>query len=298
MKNSPKVDVGIMVFGKLYQTAVSIHSLMKYSGKHIHKIYVTFEKEQPFGFDFNELKKLLEGLPVVYNVSERFFSFQNLSSKSIKQRLKFLIPSYRKSVRYQYAWEEAKMDYLFLMHNDMLFKDDLIGHYLTEIREDIAAGTIGQCWNCPAFNKHCNGHNYFEYRPTGEELYALYENWPFNRAVEHGLVGSGKESWPLPECRLNEFVTLFRIKEARKLVFPKGSARLFGLKNEVDFGIPWFKDISKMGIKLRHISYDNYAEHGWCSNYAGGTVSLTDKSLYEKEEAIAESYFKEHFSNV
>ena len=133
MQNSKQVDVGIMIYGKPYQTAVSLHTLYKYSKQHINKIYVTFEKVQPFGFDMDELKGLLEGLPVVYNVSERFFGFQNLSSKSLKQKLKFLIPSYRKSVRYQYAWEEAKMPYLFLMHNDMLFTGDLIGKYLDVI---------------------------------------------------------------------------------------------------------------------------------------------------------------------
>jgi hypothetical protein len=74
MQNSTQVDVGIMIYGKPYQTAVSLHTLYKYSKQHINKIYVTFEKVQPFGFDMDELKGLLEGLPVVYNVSERFFN--------------------------------------------------------------------------------------------------------------------------------------------------------------------------------------------------------------------------------
>ncbi len=295
MKNDRKVDVGIMVFGKKYQTAVSLHTLYKYSKQHINKIYVTFEKEQPFGFDIEEFKQLLVGLPVEYNVSEYFFSFRNLSSTSWKQKLKFLIPSYRKSVRYQYAWEVAKMDYLFLLHNDMLFRGDLLGHYLNEIKDDLAAGTIGQCWNCPAFNVHCNGHNYFEYRPSNQELMDLYQNWPNNRAITQGELTPESDAWPLPECRLNEFVVLFQINQARKLVYPKGSARLFGLKNDVDFGIPFFHDISKMGVKLRHTSYDDFAEHGWCSNHAGGTGSLTNQSLYEREEAIAEEFFKANF---
>jgi hypothetical protein len=294
MQNSTQVDVGIMIYGKPYQTAVSLHTLYKYSKQHINKIYVTFEKVQPFGFDMDELKGLLEGLPVVYNVSERFFGFQNLSSNSFKQKLKFLIPSYRKSVRYQYAWEEAKMPYLFLMHNDMLFSGDLIGKYLDVIGTDIAAGSIGQCWNCPAFNKSCVDQQYYDYRPTSQELADLYKDWPHDRASSMGLLGEGKVSWPLPECRLNEFVALFNIPAARKLVFPRGKARLFGLKNSIDFGIPWFQDISHMGIKLRHTSYDTHAEHGWCSNHAGGTQSLTNESLYVREEEIAKTYYEEN----
>jgi hypothetical protein len=109
-----------------------------------------------------------------------------------------------------------------------------------------------------------------------------------------GLLGEGKVSWPLPECRLNEFVALFNIPAARKLVFPRGKARLFGLKNSIDFGIPWFQDISHMGIKLRHTSYDTHAEHGWCSNHAGGTQSLTNENLYVREEEIAKTYFEEN----
>jgi len=38
------VDVAINVYGKPYQTALTIQSLLKYSGNHIGKIFLILEK--------------------------------------------------------------------------------------------------------------------------------------------------------------------------------------------------------------------------------------------------------------
>lgn len=144
------IDVAMMVYGKPYHTAVALHSLYKYSGHLINTIYVTFEKKQPFDVDTEILKELLEGLPVKYNVSERFFGPRDMSGSGLAQRLKFYIPSYRKSIKYQFAWEASRSPYLFVLHNDMLFSGDLLAYYLDQIQDDLAVGTVGQCWNCPA----------------------------------------------------------------------------------------------------------------------------------------------------
>ena len=41
------VDVAINVYGKPYQTAVTLLSLLKHSGQHLNKIYFVVEPEQP-----------------------------------------------------------------------------------------------------------------------------------------------------------------------------------------------------------------------------------------------------------
>lgn len=280
------IDVAMMVYGKPYHTAVALHSLFKHSGHLINKIYVTFEKKQPFEADTEILKDLLKGLPVEYNVSKRFFGPRDMSQGFI-QRLKFYIPSYRQSIKYQYAWEKSRNKYLFVLHNDMLFSGDLLSFYLNEIKDDLAIGTIGQCWNCPAFGDLCDSHRYFEYRPTASEIVKLYENFPIQRAVEQGMVGEDKLGWPLPECRLNEFVTLFNLPKVRRLGIPWGTVRPFGIHSNLDFGMPWFRDVSLRGYKFRSVDYSEYALHGWTSNSAGGTPSLKNQDLYFLEEQEA-----------
>lgn len=277
------IDVAMMVYGKPYHTAVALHSLYKHSGHLINKIYVTFEKKQPFEADTEILKDLLKGLPVEYNVSTHFFGPRDMS-KGFIQRLKFYIPSYRKSIKYQYAWEKSNNKYLFVLHNDMLFTGDLLSFYMDEIKGDLAMGTIGQCWNCPANGKHCDSHRYFEYRPNAKEIEELYHNFPIQRAVTQGMVGADKLGWPLPECRLNEYVTLFNLPMAKRIGIPFGSIRPFGIHSNLDFGIPWFRDVSLKGYKLRHVDFAEYAQHGWTSNAAGGTPSLVNQELYIWEE--------------
>jgi hypothetical protein len=44
---TPKVDVGLAFYGKPYHTIVTIKSLIKHSGKHIDKIYISRERKQP-----------------------------------------------------------------------------------------------------------------------------------------------------------------------------------------------------------------------------------------------------------
>lgn len=290
------IDIGMMVYGKPYQTAVSLHTLFQNSNHHINKIYVTFEKNQPFQSDSEILINLLRDLPVEYNTSKRYVGGIDLSEKKLSNYLKFLVPSFRKSIKYQYIWEKSVSKYLFILHNDMLFSGDILGFFLDKIEDDLAVGTIGQCWNCPAFEKHCDGDRYFEFRPSAKEIDQLYKDWPINRAVVQGVVGAGKSAWPMPECRINEYAVMFNMKKAKKMIFPYGNIRPFGIHNKVDFGIPWFRDISHKGIKLKHTSYWHLAEHGWCSNHAGGTPSLTNYSLYEKEEMIAKEYLSKHFN--
>lgn len=280
------IDVSIMIYGKPYHTAVALHSLFKYSGHLINKIFVTFEKNQPFNSDPEVLKELLIGLPVEYNVSKYHFGARDFSEGLIN-RAKFYIPTFRKSAKYQYAFETSKNTYLFVLHNDMIFKGDLLSYYMEQIGDDIAVATVGQCWNCPAHQTKCDSHSYFDYRPSAKEIEDLYVDFPNQRPIIQKVIGNGKAGWPLPECRLNEYVTLFNRKKVRKISIPFGSVRPFGIPNNLDYGIPWFRDVSLKGYKLKHVAFDEFAIHGWTSNSAGGTNSLVNKSMYEIEEDMA-----------
>ena len=285
--NSPLVDVIVNVYGKPYQTAVSLWSLMKFSEKHIGKIYVILEKKQPEGFDETLLRKLLIGLPIEIYTPPFFFGWWEGRRKGLINQILLWFKSYRNSIRYQYAWEKSKSPFLFLMHNDMLIFDDLIGHYMSKIGPHAGIGQIGQCWNCPAFGTHCDGDRYWDYRPTPQEVVDLYASRPEGRAIVHGLVGLDQKSWPMPECRLNEHAALIQMSLARPVTSPIGHVQPIGIKNQLDNGIRWFHDMSLAGYRMVNESYEPFAKHAWTNGTDCGHASLFDQDQYAREEEIA-----------
>ncbi|MHA8100064.1 hypothetical protein VR479_12270 [Aquirufa aurantiipilula] len=282
-----KVDVAVNVYGKPYQTAVSIWSLMKSSGKHIQQIYVTLEKSQPEGFDETLLRSLLEGLPIIYFKPKFFFGWWEGRRKGLINKILLYFKDYRYSIRSQYPWENSRATWLFMMHNDMLYTGDLIGHYLANIGDAMGIGQVGQCWNCPAFGELCDGNRYWDFRPSMDELKALYQSRPEGRAVAHGLVQEGQLSWPLPECRLNEHAALINLVKARPLTSPLGPVAPIGLKNSLDNGIPWFQGMTLRGHKMVNESYMPFAKHAWTNDTDCGHASLFDKNMYDREEEMA-----------
>lgn len=288
MNSLEKVDVAINVYGKPYQTAVTLWSLMKYSGHRINKIYLSFEKKQPNSETLEDLKKLLVGLPIEYYEPKYFLWIDNYFDGFIN-KLRWYLPSFRYSIRYQYAWEKTELDSLLIIHNDVLFQDDLVSYYLDNLnKNNIGIGWVGQCWNCPAFKTACKPESYWEYRPSSEELIDLYKGYSVDRAVKQGLVKKSSISWPLPECRLNEFVALINLKMAKNITFPKGNIAPFGIYNNLDLGSEWFKGVSLKGYQVKHLDFQPYAIHAWTSDGKyGGHVSLSDSSLYSNDEEIA-----------
>lgn len=281
------VDVVVNVYGKPYQTAVSLWSLMKFSEKHIGKIYVILEKTQPDGFDENLLRRLLVGLPIEYYTPPYFFGWWEGRRKGLLNQILLKFKAYRYSIRYQYAWEKSKASFLFLMHNDMLVFDDLIGHYLTKIGSHVGIGQIGQCWNCPAFQTHCDGNRYWDFRPSAQQMVDLYAGRPDSRANVHGLVGLDQGSWPMPECRLNEHAALIQMSVAKPITCPNGTVQPIGIKNRIDIGISWFRGMSLAGFRMVNESYEPFAKHAWTNGTDCGHASLFDLDQYAREEEVA-----------
>jgi hypothetical protein len=283
---SAKVDIAINVYGKPYQTALAIRSLIKYSGDHVGRIFINVEKKQPFGFHESQLKSLLSDLDVVYYTPSLFLGWWQIQKRNWVNKLLYHIPAFRYSIRYQYPWEKTSANYLFLSHNDMVFHGDILSAYLSKVGDSIAIGHVGQCWNCPAHKVHCDGGRYWDYRPTMNELSTLYENWPVDRAVIWGFIQAEKPSWPLPECRLNEHAALINMTVARKLTVPQGSLSPIGLMT-MDTGIKWFQDVANAGYKVIHDSFFKYSKHGMFNEAGSGHGALFDESLYKKEESLA-----------
>jgi len=274
-----KVDVAINVYGKPFQTAVTLLSLVKHSDDHINKIYFVTERRQPDNSDFDFIYKLL-GEKLITYTPKRWLWYNSVEKKHLENE------AYRLSIRYQFAWEKTNCDYLYLTHNDVLYEGDIIGALLDNIENNIGIGRIGQCWNCPAFSANvCNGDKYLTYRPSYEEVVSLASRFPPPRGNYEQIVDK-ENAWTLPECRLNEWVALINMKLAKPITIPVGDCYPFG-GMQLDIGTRWFRDVSLKGYTLKNYDFENIAKHAWTTEINNGHSALFDKKLYDTSEDVA-----------
>jgi len=277
-----RVDIAINVHGKPHQTAVTLLSFLRHSGQHVGRIHFTLESRQPFGAAFGTLLQHLGERAQVHK-PQFWFGVR-------PQRTRWLMRfgSYRRSFRYQDAWETSKARYLFITHNDVLYTGDVIGALLGRIEDQVAVGPVGQCWNCPAFFAgHCSPDRFNGYRPTYAEWQQLVREHPGPRAAHYARVVDPKSVWPLPECRINEWSMLVDLHRARPLTMPVGSAVPFGALFGLDIGTQWFHDVLNLGGSVAHVDVAPYAHHAWASTTGGGHAALSDRAVYDAEEVRA-----------
>ena len=300
-----QVDVLINAFIKPHQTALALLSLERVSGQHIDTVYFLEEnpKDQnisvdPKGYDF-VLDKLSD--KIVHYKPNRWnycFPVDYSSLDDIE---------YRHSIRYQYGWEKTDKDYVLIIHNDTYFYDDVIGAMLDGLGEHTAIGHIGQCWYCPAaFIGNCDSESYMNYRPSFEELSALYKtvNAPqgsLKRAYHiprmHEMFH--KQPWPLPECRVNEWCALVDMRKARDITVPHGRVTPFGAivdvgKQILDVGCQWFRDIHLRGHTCGHFDIYKYMHHDVPPT---GQPTLLDRDTYRKRELQALDRLRSEFGH-
>lgn len=275
----------INIYGKPYNTAVTLYSLLLHSGRWIDKIYFIKERKQPHNSEFGFIEAALGEKLVAYTPPLWLWV------RPFHNKWLFRIPAFRKAVRYQYGWEQTDKDFLFVTHNDVLYKEDILGVMLGKIGDNIGIGPVGQCWNCSAsFAGVCTPETYTKYRPSFEEVQQLLRDYPGSRQKDYKGVPNPKRPWPLPECRLNEWTALINMKAARPLTMPLGPALPFGAFFGLDIGTQWFNDVLNMGQKVAHFNIDRYAHHAWASTTASGHAAFLNENEYAYSERMAEEY--------
>lgn len=284
-----KVDVVLNVYGKPYQTAVTLLSLLRHSGHLIDKIYIIEEPNQPKDTNFDFIYDLLKN-KIVKHTPKHWLWINQIDKTRLKDT------DYRLSIRYQYGWEKSDKIFLFITHNDVLYKDNIIQILSDNLKDNIGIGRVGQCGNCPAAAANlCNRYNYWDYRPEKEELEELAKKYNARRAEKYGPILERNKAWPLPECRLNEWVALVNLKIAREITMPYGDAMPFGAYNELDLGTQWFYDITHKGYKVQHYDFTKIAVHAWANEVPNGHSALFDKNMYKNSEAIAKDVLIKDF---
>ncbi len=137
-----KIDVIISVCGKPLQTAYALLTLEKQCGHCIDKIYFIEENTSlrnincgDHSFILGKLsRKIIHFIPKYWN-----YCFP-IEYTRIKDK------DYRHSVRYQYGWEKSDKDFILIIHNDIVFYENIVSSMIESIGNNVASGHIGQCW--------------------------------------------------------------------------------------------------------------------------------------------------------
>ena len=291
-----KVDVIINLYGKPWQTLCALKSLMKHSGNHIDKIYVTEEKFHPYNDEISWILDRFDNL-VHFIPKEYYFARGTSGDMSDKEN--------RYVYRYQYGIENSDKDFVFIMHNDILFTGDIVGDMLSGINGTAGIGLIGQCWNCPAFKSgQCDGDRHRKYNPSYEEVIELFQNHPPARH-QYGFINK-EQPMPLPECRLNEFACLIKRDITIKECHPNGNSPLFGSYDMLDLGDAWFRSLIE-GYDFKQYDINKTSDHGYFSKieprfytskdkfFVSGYPTQLNPEAYWKAEQAAKEYYELNF---
>jgi hypothetical protein len=279
------VDVAINFYGKPWQTMLTIESLLEHSGAHIDVIYLTRELEQPHGGEeMTELVRRYSGRLIVFTPA-RYLGWRAVPLRGIRTD-----PDLRRSLRYQYALEETGKRHLFVTHNDVFYTGDLVGELLRVIDTGphAGAGSIGQCWNCPACTAGlCDG----------DQQAQLELSWIPAMLLAHRVRSPRTRPWridpwhptPLPECRLNEFACLLDVDMYRRDTIPWGSSPPFGYFGRVDIGCAWFRAMVLKGHTFANVPIEDYCIH------RAGHPDLFDPGAYQSKEQDALALLTERY---
>ncbi len=306
----PAIDVLINAYGKPFQTALTLLSLLRHSGRWIDTIWLNLDRpdhSRNLGRQF--VVDLLEKV-VVHE--PRHWNWINHIDET-----RYGDEAYRHSIRYQYGWEKSDKDHVLVVHNDIHVLEDVAGLLLSRIGDRLAAGEVGQCWICPAHHHgRCSPASYLEYRPGFREFLAMASDprgAVLTDAANYMVCPDiRKRPWPLPPCRVNEWCALIDLKRARPLTVPFGPARPFGahvfegvirglregekwqefsnnLGVVLDTGIAWFRDVHRLGHSCAHVPLDGRITH-W-----GGHTSMFDHAVYQANEDRARAILERDY---
>ncbi len=297
-----KCDVCINIFGKYYQTLVSLKTLLLYNKQFIDKIYLIREKKQPESFNINCLIKELGHDNIEVYTPKHFFGLKtrySIKGFRIRKQKKFTYDfdfekikynqRYRHSLRYQYPLEISNSKYMFIMHNDVVFHKNFLDSMMEEIDNgNIGVGSIGQCWNCPlSFAGVCDGNIIQTLNLSYEQICSYVTQFKSPRTTV-SLINKDIPL-PMPECRLNEWVSMINCYEYRKITIPFGTLPPLGVMG-LDIGTDFYREAILIGKLFKNVNIKEYATHSFFSEGRGGNRALFNKDLYLNEEEAAKAY--------
>lgn len=301
-----KVDIGIAFYGKPYQTIVTIKSLIQHSGQYIDKIYISRERKQPHN-DYIGIFKVIDyfrndpDVRLVIQYPHHHLGLGVMDLQRAKNDTRW-----RHSIMYQYPLEVTDKKYMCIMHNDMLFHDDMIGVMLHQMEAGpenlIALGSVGQCWSCPAgrdWGNKCNSYVFEDYVPSYEEALELTEAYATPRQhIQKKVIADGRVHI-MPECRINEYCAMIRVDAYREVTVPNGDIGCYGGNwGGVDTATVWSHDVYQKGYRFRHVPLEDYTKHAPFDSTSSGTQANDNRSLYARSEENAKEYIEKNYGPI
>jgi len=302
------VDVALQSYKKPESLLYTLMCLKEVSGKHIDTVYIDDDcsgddtvklyKKDKIKDYFKEwkIKIRINSSPVRWYRS--YINGYRPSYLSLKKFLnhKFL-DFFRKEklfhvvddIRYQWAINSTDKKFLFLIHDDIEFYDDIIELYLSFMKDICAiAGDLGQCWRC----------DFSKITPPCSP-----------QKIMEGIIPV--KSWPLTiegpsghkrDCRINEWCCMINIKAA-KYIEEKERCFFGNYDDEGDVGAYWFEQIIKHGYTFTDPlpSFEErwkYYRHPW-QGHSGHSVWVEqegEKNVYKPQLVIKR--MKERFGVV
>lgn len=284
------VDVVINIYGKPYQTAVTIATLLEKSNRHIRKIFLQVEARQPHDVNMDGLLRTFADEKFVHLHPKIYVGLEPSRDSDLEDL------DYRRSIRYQYGWEISEAEFLFISHNDCIFRRDVVGDMMAyqRVNDFAGVGIIGQCWNCPAHHaQKCGGEKYDQYKPSYEEAVEVVRKYPSPRTTE-GIIDR-EHPMPFPECRLNEFSCLIDMRKARPQTMPVGDIPPFGVMTN-DVGTHWFRQMVLRGARFGHW-FEGF-DHAPFSPSGNGFSADSNKDHYASSEGNAAEYLARLYPDI
>lgn len=137
-------------------------------------------------------------------------------------------------IRYQWAIQNTNKEFLFLMHDDITFKENIIDCYLKsaqQLSRPAIVGDLGQCWRCSYAESGCNPQKILSgFRPSAR--------WPMTK------ISAADHKWA---CRINEWSALINVSAAKEI---QTKHRIFfgNYDDQGDLSAYWFSKIVEEGF--------------------------------------------------
>ncbi len=302
MNNLKTTDVCINVYGKPYQTLLTLKDLLKFNKEYIDKIYLIEEAKQPYNetFDINFFKEHLKYDNIIH--FKPAYHLYVLPCTDYERA--FVDKDYRLSLRYQYAIENTDKKYLLIMHNDLRIFSLLVPDFLNEINEDntVGGGILGQCWNCPLGPQRenlCSRETCHNVKLDYDVIMECVNKYPNTRSYIHRTKIDKKYPMPMLECRLNEFLCLINIDLYRQVAMPWGNIFPFGgySSDGIDIADVCYRQFVLNGYKFKNINIFKYCLHGPAANHVeSGHAALFNQSKYINEENITKTILQNEYN--
>ena len=164
-----------------------------------------------------------------------------------------------------------------IIHDDIMFKKDVIGLYITWMdsnQNPAIVGDFGQCWRCSYSKKGCSP----EYILIQKKPSIM---WPYDLSLSERF----HFYYPCCDCRINEWCCMIDITNARRI--SKKHKIFFGnFYRGHDIGAKFFAKAVKDGYAYGNpiIETDDYYKHCW-QGHSGNSVWVGNQ-VYQREMII------------